>query len=109
MSNNCCNVGFFGSERATELALTNLNKIVTGSGSATATSTISQENADSLASKEAKLVAKVAAETEASLVNIAQDYIFDVSNLNDSGIGSFRNALENNVFTCICYTSYYYV
>jgi hypothetical protein len=94
MSKKCSN-DFFASKTASESALTKLNKIVTASGSATATSSISQENADTIALFEAQKIAKVCAETSASLVNIAQDFTFNVTNLNDFGPGSFRFALEN--------------
>jgi hypothetical protein len=54
-------------------ALTNKNYIVTASATATATSIISQEEADILALKEAKFVSQDSANTQASLANIASE------------------------------------
>jgi hypothetical protein len=89
-----CRSPFFASKTENASALTNLNKIVTASGTATAISKVSQENANNMALIEAKEIAKVCANTAASLVNISQDYSFYVSNLNDSGPGSLRFAIK---------------
>ena len=102
-----CSDSFFASKTASESALTHLNKTITASGTATATSTLSQENANDIALNKAMLVAKVSAETSASVVNIAQDYKFYVTNLYDEGEGSLRNVL-NYANQSACVKNYIY-
>ena len=92
--NNNSSYNFFASKTESASVLTNLNKTITASGTASATSNLSQEDANNIASSKANEVAKVSTETFASLVNIAQEYIFYVSNLNDSGPGSLRFAIN---------------
>jgi hypothetical protein len=75
-------------------AQTNLLRTVTSSACASATSSVSQKNADCKSAQLAKSAAQAKAIEEARLVNIATDYVFYVSNLNDSGNGSLREAIN---------------
>lgn len=62
---------FFSEQSYVSSALTDKNYIVTASATASATSSLSQEDANNLALEEAKLVSQDFANTQASLANIA--------------------------------------
>lgn len=85
---------YFSQRQGSASTLTNLLRNITATATATATSNISQEDADLDASILANETAKTDANTQASLVNIATDYTFYVTNLNDSGNGSLRESMR---------------